>query len=108
MEYLLNIACRVYITSDAHFWKTHNIDALAHAFFKIGMDGCQIIIDSTFFTMHLDEANPNCFHSKPVYISVYWFTSLYIFFGCNNNCGLHEAQCHCASCSPQLLLQPTS
>ncbi len=53
------------IASDAHFWKTHDIDTLAHASLKVGVDRRQIIINSTSFTAHLDEANRDCLHMQP-------------------------------------------
>src|SRR5450755_1191101 len=64
MENSLWRAKRIGVASDAHFRETHDIDALAHACLKVGTDGRQILINSTFFTVHLDEANLDGFHSK--------------------------------------------
>ncbi len=64
MEDSLWTSERIDIASDAHFWKTHDIDALAHACPEIGIDGRQILIKSAFFTMHLDEANRDGLHTN--------------------------------------------
>src|SRR5438876_12192471 len=64
MEHGLRAACRIYIASNAHFWKTHDIDVPTHTFSQICLHGGQITVHSTFFTMHLDKANLDRFHKN--------------------------------------------
>src|SRR6266487_1005138 len=64
MQDSLRIAERIGIASNAHFWKTHDIDTLARACLKIGMGGRQILINSAFFTVHLDQAKLDDLHSN--------------------------------------------
>jgi hypothetical protein len=64
MEYSQRALDWIYVASDAHFRKTHDIDTLVYACLKMGVDYGQILVNSAFFTAHLDQANGDSLHLK--------------------------------------------